>query len=612
MATGQHSKKDPALSWNDILGLFKSAYNPERRMTRLLYIIGALITPFSAIGALIGYVRAYNRHMRDKGLPPNIVQLQPIVRLAMVLGGIIVPVLFYSSISLIVNLITHYSTYSHVKLMAYLLVLAFNIGLTFIAFALFNRWRNNIYASLAEEDRFGTARWATKQEMADLVDVPGIYIGNDRYYFKEQGHLITIAGPRSGKNTDLIAPNILNKGDHNFCSWFIIDPKKENACISANYRAGMGRTLLLDPWNLQSTPETMACYNPLDLISGDNPETLADDATVIADMIVVSNPHTNTDPFWSDRAKSLITGLIIYIVLSQKEEHRTLAQLWRFLHLSQEKWTELLAEMSISENEIVKSVAEETVNLMINSERTYASIISTAQNQVDFLKSPALQRSLSKSTFDMNTLTDGNTVLYCIIPADKLQSHARWLRLLVTTALRSVVRNKNKRVVFLLDEFSSLGFLPEVRTALSNYAGYNVTMWIILQSLMQLKKNYGDDWETFMGEITVKHFFGLGDNFTASYLSSLMGQKSYVTSETGKNGRVFHNTARPLATPDELRRGSANNIFMLIGQRPPTYFQKKPFYEMPDLAGRADDNPYYKGESAQDLRPPKGSQDMLG
>src|SRR5690606_2832410 len=137
----------------------------------------------------------------------------------------------------------------------------------------------------------------------------------------------------------------------------------------------------------------------------------------------------------------------------------------------------------------------------------------------------------SFSDFDPATLTEGGKTLYIIIPAEKLKSHYQWLRLVTVSIMRSCIRNKKNRVTFMLDEFAALGYIPEIEVALSTYAGYNVSIWLIVQSLSQLKHNYGEGWETFIGNTAVKHFFSIRDNFTAEYVSKLFGQTSVQTKD---------------------------------------------------------------------------------
>ncbi len=150
----------------------------------------------------------------------------------------------------------------------------------------------------------------------------------------------------------------------------------------------------------------------------------------------------------------------------------------------------------------------------------------------------------------------------------------------------------------MLDEFAALGYMPEIENALSTYAGFNLTVWPILQSLIQLKGIYGDKWEVFVGNTAVKQYFAVNDNFTADYISASIGQTSHVTGIKSWLGlKDPKANARALVSPDEVRRGSGDNMFVFIGAKPPTLFAKVPYYQMGELIGKDgkliyDDNPY--------------------
>ncbi|MGF1923838.1 MAG: type IV secretory system conjugative DNA transfer family protein [Bacteroidia bacterium] len=277
----------------------------------------------------------------------------------------------------------------------------------------------------------------------------------------------------------------------------------------------------------------------------------------------------------------------MHIATTQEGDERSLTTLWKWARLTGDDWQNLLAEIRDSDvpvnGEIIRNLGNEILKLTEAGDETFGNILSTVLQSTDFLKSPALQKAM-QSGFDPYKLAKGNTALYIIIPADKLKSHFKWLRLMVTVCLRAVIRRPQKRVAFLLDEFAALGYLPEIETALSTYAGYQVTICPILQSLIQLKDLYGDNWETFTANCTIRQFFSVNDNFTAEYVSTAIGKTSNPTSD-GMN-------ARHLVTPDELRRYSGKNIFAFFESSPPTYFNKYPYYIWEKLKGRADANPY--------------------
>jgi type IV secretion system protein VirD4 len=586
----QNAEQSPS-AWSQALEAFSTVRHSESNTIFILFATGIITSFFTVGGALWGFRRSYERHDEPRGLLPYLAPLSPVTRRAMILGAVIAAIIWYIVIIIIFNRLEAMRADMATAFVIGLIVwIGGNLLVMSKLFDQFEKWRNDIFIMAAEKQRFGTARFAKDEELADLVQIQsGLYIGGDVYKYGQQGHLLTVAGTRGGKGVNLIVPNLLGKGNYKG-SWVVIDPKGENAAITARYQRGTGQNVLvLDPWNLVTTPEDYASYNPLDLLNPDKPDDMIDDVSMIAEMIVPA--ASGSGAFFADRARSIITGLLVHLMTSAEAEQRSLSRIWSWLRLSPEAWAELVAEMTASDNETVSATGNEIITLM-KSAPTYASVMSVALQFTDFLKSPALQRSLAQSSFKVTELSAGTTTLYVVIPADKLKSHYQWLRLVVTTALRSVIRNPRNRVTFLLDEFAALGYLPEIEVALSTYAGYNVTIWAILQNLVQLEDLYGKNWQTFLGNTAVRHFFSVGDNFTADYVSKAMGQTTYMSQSKATGSQV---TSRPLLTPDEVRSGSKDNIFTLIEQRAPTFFPKIPYWNMADLAGRWDDNPYITG-----------------
>lgn len=335
-----------------------------------------------------------------------------------------------------------------------------------------------------------------------------------------------------------------------------------------------------------NTPDT---YNPLDFIRlGDE---LADDAMVIAEMIVPADT-AGPDRFWSDRARSLIAGLVMYI----KQSDLTLNDLFSMLRLEEKDFADLAKNLQGSADPVIAATGNEIISGLKN-EKMFTSIMATALQYTDFLKSPALQYNMEKSSFDMTDLTKGKMTLYIIIPADKLHSHYQWLRLISTCSMMTCVRHHNKKVTFLLDEFANLGNLPNVAAGLAYMAGYNITLWMILQSLPQLRNLYRDHWEDFIANTLVKQYVGIGDNFTAEYVSHSAGGMTFVTlEETGQPGQMprFNSTQRMVMTPEEAKGNTENFIVLQIGKAPSLVVPKKPYYEMEALKGRYDANPMHQ------------------
>lgn len=571
---------------DELIYLLEFRKNLEARNTMIVFMLGVLFMPVTLAGALIGYARGYNRFFRFRNFMPGFYPMYPIIRVAMVIGAIVA----WLAIALTLGGLIVASRNRLTGLQLLYTYLAVNTALSSIVYLLFRVWRAYTVKDVMQSIKFGSAHFADESELDTLRNTKGFYIGKG-HLFNDSGHILTVAGTRGGKGTNIIIPNLLGAGNIE-TSWVVIDPKGENAAISANYQRSIGKNVVvLNPWELLAAHVGEAqTYNPLDMLNIYSLH-LVDDIQVIAEMIVPIEPDSK-DKYWADSARTIISGLILHLVTSRPKEDHTLGTIWEWARMLDNEWDTMVQDMCLSTHPIhylnIRGAGRELLKLQGTGDETFGGIISNVLQATDFLKSTALQNSL-QSQFDPKTLVKGNAVVYVIIPADKLRSHGRWLRLIVTSMLRAVIRNPEKRVTFLLDEFSALGYLPEIETALSTYAGYNVTIWPILQSLIQLKNLYKDNWETFIANCTVRQYFTINDNFSADYISAAIGETSNMIKKKGEDPQV---NKRLLVTPDELRRESGKKIFMFIADLPPTYVDKLPYYKVPELDARADENPY--------------------
>lgn len=563
--------------------------NGNARSQTIIFLLGVFLTPITAIGALLGFVHGYQRILWPEKILPHFYPMRPIIRLAMFLGAILLWVVVIIAAIVVLPLVGLSGNGEQLLLV----VLVVNFLLTSGAYGIFHQWQKGVNNAVLHGEKFGTARFARQEELEKYKQAKGLYIGGEHYRYSKQGHLLTIAGSRSGKFTNLIAPNLLGWADIDG-SFVVIDPKGEIAGVTSKYQGEAGQNVVvLNPWAILSDklPDSVK-YNPMDILDADNPN-LVDDCQMLAEMIVPQD--TGKNKFFSDSARAILTGLIMYIALSEEGHNRSLKTLWKWVRYPQEMWDRVLAEMENFEGQhgdTLLYASTEIAKYTKAGSQTWGSILATVMQSTDFLKSPALQVGM-ESGYDPYELAKSKTTVYVIIPTDKLQSHGRWLRLVTTSMMRAVIRKPGKRVVFMLDEFAALGYLPEIETALAAYAGYNVTVWAILQSLVQLQALYQNNWQVFIGNTAVRHFFGIHNNFDANYISAAIGQTSNVLIERHRMGiGKVESNQRPLITPDELRIASGKSIFTFIDDIPPTYFDKAPYHDNEELNKRADKNPY--------------------
>ena len=320
----------------------------------------------------------------------------------------------------------------------------------------------------------GSARFATDAETRPLAGDAGLLIGRDSrsgrlLRYSGPSHLLTIAPTRTGKGVGTIIPNLLDYPGSVIC----IDPKGENARITARHRGNFGPVHVLDPFGVTGLPG--AAFNPLDRIDPAGLD-LADDCMTLADALVYDAPDEAGEAHWNEEAKALIAGIILSIVTSEAPATRNLATLRDRLTLAPQAFTAQLEAMQAQ-----GGLAARAANRHLGkSDREAAGVLSAAQRHTHFLDSPRMTAVLGRSDFSFADVKAKPTSIYLVLPPDRLATYARWLRLMLAQGLTDLARapaSTAKPVLFLLDEFAALGRLEPVERAMGLMAGYGIQLW---------------------------------------------------------------------------------------------------------------------------------------
>lgn len=447
---------------------------------------------------------------------------------------------------------------------------------------------------------------------------PGLFLGTfaahgeaHRLHYSGDRHLLTIAPTRTGKGVSAIIPNLLTYPG----SALVIDPKGENACLTAARRGqghgstpGLGQAVhVLDPWGITGLP--VSSFNPLDWLISDI-DNATENAMILAESLV---PHKDTkaDPFWDDEARALLVGLMLYMAFDDTSSAgANLGRVREIVVSGEEDLARVLASMLQSAHPVVRSTAARTIG---KDEKLRANVFASLQSHTHFLDSPAVAESLSTSSFGFEALKRQPTTVYLVLPADRLAPFGRWLRLLVQQALTVCARSNVERpalpVLFLLDEMAALGRLSMVEQAFGLMAGFGMQLWGIVQDASQLKRIYDDGWETFIGNAGVIQYFGSRDQRTAEYFSKLCGvttvEKLSLANTISKVFSIAKNEAtstsesttttrdvvqRQLAYPDELMVMKPNDALLLVENLNPIRGNKLRWFEDPERRGLGQPN----------------------
>ncbi len=224
-------------------------------------------------------------------------------------------------------------------------------------------------------------------------------------YYSGPGHLLTVAPTRSGKGVGAIIPNLLIADR----SVFVIDPKGENARITARRRRAFGPVHVLDPFEITGAP--CARFNPLGGLHAESLD-LAEDAATLADALVIDSPDAR-DGHWNDEAKALIAGVIMYVAAMEKPEARHLDRVRQYLTLPADAFREFLQEMA-GLSAARGLIARTGGRFLGKTGPEFAGVVSTAQRHTQFLDSPRIADALSRSDFAFADLASGVASIFTI------------------------------------------------------------------------------------------------------------------------------------------------------------------------------------------------------
>lgn len=220
--------------------------------------------------------------------------------------------------------------------------------------------------------------------------------------------------------------------------------------------------------------------------------------------------------------------------METRGDQAALPHIRTYLGLKGPAFTDLVKTMMRSRYGFISELAGQ----FLGSTDEIANIISSAQTQTKFLSDPQFadpdKGVLTGDDFRFADFKQEVASLYLILPQKYLAPYARFLRLMVVSALDGVMTTKGPvKTVFLLDEFKALGHLSAIETAFSLAAGYNVQIWPFIQNLNQLRSVYGETgWADILSGCGFLQFFAPTDDFTAEFVSKRIGDYTQFVAST--------------------------------------------------------------------------------
>lgn len=443
-------------------------------------------------------------------------------------------------------------------------------------------------------DIHGTAHFATKKEIeaTGLLDKKvGVYVGGFKYknkihYLRDNSstHVLAFAPTRSGKGVGLVNPTLLSWRE----SALVLDIKGELWNLTAGWRRHKANNLVLkfDP---TCNDGTGVAFNILEEIRINEAEEIKDVQNIAMNLIyegdAVGNKGGGSADYFKDEAKSLITALILFLLHKHQEEKKkapNLSELYKLLNDPNNSLDELLGEMVECKigTDAVQSVIQSIARSMINkAEAELSGVVGSVSKALNLYVDPILEKNISHSDFKIMDLmnADKPVTLYLVIPPSDIDRLRSLNNVIVNQIFRRLTEVKlgyeedgqqkkhyKHRLLFMADEFTSVGKLAVVEKGLAYVAGYGIKAYLIVQDLEQLFGVYGQN-ESIMSNCQVRVAYAPNKQATAKLLSEMTGTSTKLKESVTKSGKTtaimlgnvstsFQEVARPLLTPDECSR----------------------------------------------------------
>jgi type IV secretion system protein VirD4 len=428
--------------------------------------------------------------------------------------------------------------------------------------------------------------------------------GNGILVGKFRGRLVRLSGQqfailaaptRSGKGVGVVIPNLLEYAE----SMVVLDIKQENFDLTSGWRASQGQEVFL--FNPFAEDRRTHRWNPLTYVASD-PAFRVSDLMSIAAMLYPDG--ADDQKFWVSQARNAFMAFTLFLFEAWDDAAtrgvpvalRTRPTLGEVYRLSSGDGTDLKAFYQLlSQQPFLSTNARSAfANLLSQAAETFASILGTFKEPLNAWINPVLDASTSADDFLLTDVRKKKMTIYIGIQPNKLAESRLIVNLffsqLINLNTRELPQNNpalKYQCLLLMDEFTSIGRVEIIASAVSYMAGYNVRLLPIIQSMAQLDATYGKDVSrTLITNHALQIVYAPREQQDANDYSDMLGyttvRKQNITrgKSRGDVSRSQSEERRALMLPQELKAmGADKEVFFYEGISHPVMCDKIRYYQ---------------------------------
>lgn len=406
----------------------------------------------------------------------------------------------------------------------------------------------------------------------------------------DNGNKVIVGSPGSGKTVCESIPTIMQsirRGESVIAS----DPKGELYRMTAAMAKANGYIVKIFNVHPKRILHSDAC-SFMSIITDDL--TAQSFTSTIMENLIVGDPD-----FWTDSARNELTFAALYIANNKEGLDKTLGGIYNFLNNNSVKDLEIIFDNLPPSHPSKPFFNTWNSGTPIVKESTHGGL----QIHLQKLANKIINEITGHDEIDL-VLPGKEKCIYYIAMSDQDKSMKFLIALFFTLLFQELVEYADSfgekgvlpvKVTVLLDEFYSMGKIPDFDTRLSNMRGRGINCIIIIQSLGQLQEMYPNGlWESILDCCSTWILLRTQSKTTAEYFSFRSGvqtveDKSKRYDDHEGNIMNVHSryslseshNARPVFTPDEIIRLNPDNLFFVKAGCNVCELEKVPFWNHP-------------------------------
>lgn len=321
---------------------------------------------------------------------------------------------------------------------------------------------------------------------------------------------------------------------------------------------------------------------------------------------VVSNSvsESGSDSVYAQGAMSLLKACILRVVLGRDyaDEQKNIGSVYNMLQnpMGESYLDTMFDPGNLTADEMPCLCAYMTFKQ--GSPNLRGNIITNLSNYMQLFQSQLLCKVMSTDDIDLTLPGKQPCAYFCIFP-DNDSTYTFIISLFFTMFFVQLVnfadRSKGRRLPvptnFLLDEFPSIGQIPDFDRKIATVRKRAINLVMILQDITQLQHHYKETWVTLMSNCSTFISLGINDAITADMISKRIGEttievktqqhrqdEAISTIMEAFNSYSTGEGKRALLSYDELFKLNRDDCIILAQYHNPIHCRKYPHTLHPD------------------------------